>query len=252
MDAVILAPMSGENRWNPARHARAVAIAGLTLAIACAAADAGGLFERAERRSLDWRFEVAPRDEPLSDAIRFVDLDDAALDFGGRWPWPRAQLAAALAEIARAGARTVALDLLLNEPEGDGSGDRALAQALGATASVVALESGAADPWTAAPRERRGRRATSSCTRRAALTAAPAEVLAAARPARSIRRRTRLRTAAAHVAAARRTEDAHPRRHSTVQVDFRGVPRPRSSESGVEAGEGDRALLADVYRDHVA
>ena len=90
---VILAPMGVEIRWNSARHARAVAIAGLTLAIACAAADAGGLFESAERHGLDWRFEVAPRDEPLSDVIRFVDLDDAALDFGGRWPWPLLPLA---------------------------------------------------------------------------------------------------------------------------------------------------------------
>jgi class 3 adenylate cyclase len=245
--------MSGENRWSSARHTRAVAIAGLTLAIACAAADAGGLFERAERRSLDWRFEVAPRDEPLSDAIRFVDLDDAALDFGGRWPWPRAQLAAALAEIARAGARTVALDLLLNEPEGDGSGDRALAQALGTTASVVALESGAADPWTAAPRERREARDLLLHEIAQRWTAAPAEVLAAARPGAidsTLARDFELRPRTWRQLAARR-ELLHLERHSTAPVEFAAFSAALVGK-GVEAGEGDRALLADVYRDHVA
>src|SRR5262249_36158186 len=154
---VILAPMSGE-RWRSARHARAVAIAGLTFAVAAAAADAGGLLEMAERRSLDWRFEQAPRDEPLSDAIRFIDIDDAGLDSGGRWPWPRTDLAAALTEVARAGARTLALDVLLSEPDRTDEGDPALAKALGSTASVVAIESGGTDEWTTAPSERREER----------------------------------------------------------------------------------------------
>ena len=245
--------MSVEIRWNSARHARAVAIAGLTLAIACAAADAAGLLEGAERRSLDWRFEQAPRDEPLSDAIRFVDIDDAALDFGGRWPWPRAQLAAALAEIARAGARTIALDLLLNEPEGDGAGDLALAQALGATASVVALESGAADPWTAAPRERREARDLLLHEIAQRWTAAPAEVLAAARPGAiepTLARDFVLRPRTWRQLAARR-ELLHLERHSTVKVEFAAFSAALLGKD-VEPVEADRALLADVYRDHVA
>jgi len=245
--------MSVEIRWNSARHARAVAIAGLTLAIACAVADAAGLFERAERLGLDWRFEVAPRDEPLSDAIRFVDIDDAALDFGGRWPWPRAQLAAAVAEIARAGAKTVALDLLLNEPEGDGAGDFALAQALGATASVVALESGAADPWTAAPRERREARDLLLHEIAQRWTAPPAEVLAAARPGAiepTLARDFVLRPRTWRQLAARR-ELLHLERHSTVKVEFAAFSAALVGK-GVEAVEADRALLADVYRDHVA
>jgi len=242
-----------ENRWASVRHARAVAIAGLTLAIACAAADAAGLFERAERLGLDWRFEVAPRDEPLSDAIRFVDLDDAALDFGGRWPWPRAQLAAAVAEIARAGAKTVALDLLLTEPEGDGAGDLALAQALWAAASVVALESGAADPWATAPRARREARDLLLHEIAQRWTAAPAAVLAAARPGAvdpTLARDFELRPRTWRQLAARR-ELLHLERHSTVPVEFAAFSAVLLGK-GVEAVEADRALLAEVWRDHVA
>jgi len=104
-----------------------------------------------ERRSIDLRFERAPRSAaPLDPAIVFVDIDDGALEVGGRWPWPRERLALALGELARAGARTVALDLLLVESEAardgtEGEGDLQLARALATTRSVLAVDLGDQD-----------------------------------------------------------------------------------------------------------
>ena len=58
-----------------------------------------------------------------------VAIDDASLARLGRWPWPRARLAALVEAIRNAGARTVALDLFLPEP-GEPAGDLRLAHAL--------------------------------------------------------------------------------------------------------------------------
>src|SRR5688572_1975894 len=104
-----------------------------------------------ERRSIDLRFEHAPRSAaPLDPAIVFVDIDNGALEVGGRWPWPRERLAMALGELARAGAKTIALDLLLVEAEGtrdgtEGEGDLALARALATTRAVIAVDLGDED-----------------------------------------------------------------------------------------------------------
>jgi len=124
--------------------------AGLTLAATLASFTT--LVDGWERRSIDLRFELAPRAAaPLHRNIAFVDIDDGALGVGGRWPWPRERLALALHEIARTGARTVALDLLLVEPEGTrdgraGPGDLALAEALRAALAALTAERGALPP----------------------------------------------------------------------------------------------------------
>ena len=64
-----------------------------------------------------------------------VAIDDASLDRLGRWPWPRARLAALVEAVRAAGARTVVLDLLLSEP-GDREGDARLARALARVRAV--------------------------------------------------------------------------------------------------------------------
>ncbi len=135
-------------RSRRAEHGRAVATVGVALTLAVVAARALSLADRLERQSIDLRFAYAPRPAaPLHDAICFVDIDDGALEVGGRWPWPRDRLAAALREVARAGARTVALDLLLSEAERSGasdrtSGDVALAEAVAAAPTVVSIDLG--------------------------------------------------------------------------------------------------------------
>jgi class 3 adenylate cyclase len=101
-----------------------------TLAVWLAAAV--GAFDKLELRSEDSRFQSsARRQEPLSEEIALVAIDDGALASIGRWPWPRTLLASAIDELARAGARTVALDLLLSEPDAANAGaDESLARAL--------------------------------------------------------------------------------------------------------------------------
>ncbi len=80
----------------------------------------------------------AASSEP-EDRIAVVDIDEASLAEAGPWPWPRARLAD-LAEIllARHGARTLALDMVLPEPA-DRGGDRRLAALAEHGALVTAI-----------------------------------------------------------------------------------------------------------------
>lgn len=107
-------------------------VTGLLATLAVWLASALGALERLELRSEDSRFQSPlRRKEPLSEQLALVAIDDGALASIGRWPWPRTLLASAIDELARAGARTVALDLLLSEPDSANAGaDDALAGAL--------------------------------------------------------------------------------------------------------------------------
>ncbi len=52
-----------------------------------------------------------------TDKLVHLDIDDPALDTIGRWPWPRARLARIVDEIRLAGAKTMAFDIILTDPE---------------------------------------------------------------------------------------------------------------------------------------
>lgn len=105
-----------------------------------------GALHLPELRAIDWRYQHArPTPEPLSDQIALVAIDNNSLDTVGRWPWPRHVLAQALDELALAGARTVAIDLLLDEPDArEGGGDEALAQAMTGVRTVLGADVGRA------------------------------------------------------------------------------------------------------------
>lgn len=76
-----------------------------------------GAFAPPERATLDARFRHAqPATLDLSDDIRLIEIDDGAIESVGRWPWARSLLGDAILELERAGARVVALDLLLDDP----------------------------------------------------------------------------------------------------------------------------------------
>src|SRR5947208_3047574 len=45
-----------------------------------------------------------------------IDLDDASIHEIGRWPWKRTVLADVIDELSTAGAKAIALDILLDEP----------------------------------------------------------------------------------------------------------------------------------------
>ncbi len=103
-----------------------------------------GLLHVAELRAIDWRYQHARSSpEPMSDQIALVAIDNNSLDTVGRWPWPRRLLGHALEELAHAGARTVAIDLLLDEPDTrDGGGDEALAAAMTGFHTVLGADVG--------------------------------------------------------------------------------------------------------------
>jgi adenylate cyclase len=64
--------------------------------------------------------------------VRLIDVDDASLARIGQWPWPRDRLASMINRLHRDGARVIALDLLLVEPDRS-SPRRLLAEHLPAT-----------------------------------------------------------------------------------------------------------------------
>ena len=130
-------------------------IAGAIVALACAILSAVGAFAPLERFTLDARFAHAqPSSRVLSDDIRLVEIDDGAIESVGRWPWPRSFLADAIDELRLAGAKVVALDLLLDDPSAPEYAplpddpsvivridhDAALARALAQTTAVLAVD----------------------------------------------------------------------------------------------------------------
>lgn len=65
----------------------------------------------------DSYLNLKPREADPAFPVRIVDIDEASLDRIGQWPWPRAELARIVERIAEAGAKTVAIDLILAEPD---------------------------------------------------------------------------------------------------------------------------------------
>ncbi len=64
----------------------------------------------------DFYQRVSPRPAAPSPVV-VVDIDDASLSRIGQWPWPRRRLAELIDHLTTSGARVVALDLLLAEPD---------------------------------------------------------------------------------------------------------------------------------------
>ena len=95
---------------------RVALLTSLALALASPFVGQLGFVRQLEGQLLDLRFRLrAPR--PVSDAIVLVRIDDRSLREIGRWPWSRAVVADLIGRLQAAGARTIALDLLLTEPE---------------------------------------------------------------------------------------------------------------------------------------
>ncbi len=113
--------------------------AGLAATLAVIAVGMAGLLDGFEWWSQDQRFLRARRiPEPLSKAVALVAIDDRALDTIGRWPWSRDVLSLAFDEIAIAGARTVASDVLFTDVQSV-SADTALAAGIARNPTVLAV-----------------------------------------------------------------------------------------------------------------
>ncbi|MEW6720855.1 MAG: adenylate/guanylate cyclase domain-containing protein [Thermodesulfobacteriota bacterium] len=133
----------------------AVAAASTALAFLLGAA---GVFDRWELRTWDWRASLLARPSPSTDNVRLVLLDQQSLDWaqkenGLSWPWPREVYAAVIGYLRRAGAESIAFDVLFTEPSAYGvADDVALGEAAaGGREFVGALflgeKSGGATTW---------------------------------------------------------------------------------------------------------
>ncbi|MCP4377259.1 MAG: CHASE2 domain-containing protein, partial [bacterium] len=65
----------------------------------------------------DMRFGLT--DAELPDNILHIDIDDGSLEAVGRWPWPRERFASIIDILKECGAKSVMVDLILDEPEKD-------------------------------------------------------------------------------------------------------------------------------------
>lgn len=59
----------------------------------------------------------APRVADPSFPVRILDIDEPSLAELGQWPWPRTRLAEIVDRLRESGARTIAIDLILAEPD---------------------------------------------------------------------------------------------------------------------------------------
>ena len=72
--------------------------------------------ERIERRSLDVRF-LTRGSEPAGPFAVLATIDEKSLDEIGKWPWPRAKIAALIDRLSEEGARVIAMDIVFSEPD---------------------------------------------------------------------------------------------------------------------------------------
>ena len=89
---------------------------GLAATAMIAACHLVGLDRRAELLALDLRFRRLSS-APANDAAVIVEIDDHSLEQLGRWPWPRELLAGIVRTLHECGARAVALDIIMPEPQ---------------------------------------------------------------------------------------------------------------------------------------
>ena len=99
-----------------ARCGRAALLVGLCATLVVAAGHWIGLDGPAELYTLDLRFKHLSPAHASGDIVH-VDIDDASLQEAGRWPWPRRQLAGIVDLLTECGAKTVALDIEMPEPQ---------------------------------------------------------------------------------------------------------------------------------------
>jgi adenylate cyclase len=127
---------------NNASRLRVVLIAGvavllLILELAAVFSSGGTPLERLELGARDTMMRIRGVRQPSNDIV-IVAIDDPSFGWTGyQWPWPRSYLAQIVDAVNKGGARVVALDIFLSEPDKDPAGDIALAKALSESHAAV-------------------------------------------------------------------------------------------------------------------
>jgi adenylate cyclase len=102
-------------RWlfNPA------SITAATIALVAALfAFSPAMLEAIELNWLDLRFRARGPIKP-GPAVVIAGIDEKSLEAEGRWPWPRARIAALVDALSRDGAKVIGFDVMFSEPEHD-------------------------------------------------------------------------------------------------------------------------------------
>ena len=100
---------------RPSLHL-ALTAAILALAVAVRIADPDPV-ARLRLSIFDSFLTLKPRAPDPALPVRIVDIDEASLEKIGQWPWPRSEIAHIVERLAEAGAKTIAIDLILSEPD---------------------------------------------------------------------------------------------------------------------------------------
>ena len=110
--------MSKADLTSPARTSRPVGalLVGLIATVVVCAGHLAELDRPGELFTLDLRFRQFSTAGPTQDIVQ-VDIDDKSLQQAGRWPWPRTQIAGMVDLLIRCGAKTVAMDIEMPEPQ---------------------------------------------------------------------------------------------------------------------------------------
>jgi adenylate cyclase len=74
------------------------------------------LVEQIELRVLDWHARLRGHLPPPAN-VSIVAIDETSLELVGRWPWPRTRTAEIVQRLVEGGAKAIALDLILREPD---------------------------------------------------------------------------------------------------------------------------------------
>lgn len=150
----------------PAKLIPPLTVGTAVVSVVAIIAAVGGL-DGYERQAIDYCYQSFPRAHaPMTSEIVFVDIDDGALDLVGRWPWKRTLLAGVIEELTQAGAKTIAIDLLLSEPsdEDQSDADASFADAIDPIATLLAVEVHDETAFDAAWRTEEGLRALERLT----------------------------------------------------------------------------------------
>ena len=113
----------------------AVASVGIALGVALALTDAG--------QRLEWNvYDRLVREESFgrdpAPGLVVVAIDEASFaEIGMAWPWPRSLHAALVDQLAQAGARSIAFDIIFDVPGADPDDDVAFAEAVARAGNVV-------------------------------------------------------------------------------------------------------------------
>src|SRR5437867_6995193 len=77
---------------------------------------APGFLQTVETKLYDLHFTIRGVRSP-GDEVLIAAIDEKSLAAIGRWPWPRSVLAQLIKTLSDGGAKVIAVDILLSEPE---------------------------------------------------------------------------------------------------------------------------------------